>query len=106
MSDKTTEAGRTAQYKDIIIEDAYWQIFINDSARLTLCRNALLVRRAETYFFFCIISLGLCAEDYILIYCLLWLDLCLSLGLNHILFTADLLYYFLSVLLFCPNIAV
>ena len=51
MSDKTTEAGRTAQYKDIIIEDAYWQIFINDSACLTLCRNALLVRRAETYFF-------------------------------------------------------
>lgn len=52
MSDKTTEVRLTAQYKDIIIEDAYWQIFINDSARLTLCRNALLVRRAEAYFFF------------------------------------------------------
>lgn len=51
MSDKTTEAGRTTQYKATIIEDAYWQIFINDSARLTLCRNALLVRRAEAYFF-------------------------------------------------------
>lgn len=50
-SDETTESGRTAQYKDTIIEDAYWQIFINASARLTLCRNALLVRRAEAYFF-------------------------------------------------------
>ena len=50
-SDETTESGLTAQYKDTIIEDAYWQIFINDSARLTLCRNALLVRRTEAYFF-------------------------------------------------------
>ena len=40
-----------SRYKATIIEDAYWQIFINDSARLTLCRNALLVRRAEAYFF-------------------------------------------------------
>lgn len=50
-SDETTEVRLTAQYKDTIIEDAYWQIFINDSARLTLCSNALLVRRAEAYFF-------------------------------------------------------
>lgn len=105
MSDKTTEAGRTAQYKDTIIEDAYWQIFINDSAA-DLMQKCFISQAGGSVFLFCIISLGLCAEDYISIYCLLWLDLCLSLGLNHILFTADLLYCFLSVLLFCPNIAV
>lgn len=52
MSDKTTEVRLTAQYKDTIIEDAYWQIFINDSARLTLCRNALLVRRKRISFLY------------------------------------------------------
>lgn len=51
MSDKTTEAGRTTQYKATIIEDAYWQIFINDSARLTNKAFLHRVRRAETYFF-------------------------------------------------------
>lgn len=71
-----------------------------------LMQKCFISQAGRNVFLFCIISLGLCAEDYILIYCLLWLDLCLSLGLNHILFTADLLYCFLSVLLFCPNIAV
>ena len=73
---------------------------------LDLMQKCSISQTGGIVFLFCIIYLGLRVEDNILIYCLLWLDLRLSLCLNHILFTASFLYGFLSILLFSPHIAI